>query len=912
MRAEFGPRGLERVVAVQGGDAQTFTLDAFRLSIDGRTYDAAELSAPVRRATGDSVTYVWTAGPLHISATYELRRDWKFVSKRLSVASASATFHVDSVTVWRETLRDAPASVYVPRSTHTNLGTADYGAALRFAGERGMLAVVQNPFLHVEHNGGAFSISYAADMDWQSSYGAFESDRGLLGVYRLTEHRLADRMRPEWALDSVAVEPGVDDAERDAFTGMVRAFLIDPPVKPINVFVGWTANDYQIDVATDSGRAEYKRVMNRAAEMGAQYVLYAPSNSALSRRDSSVDDWSWEHVLWLGLGQRIRKNTWDIASSPIPPSVSEMLAYAKSKDLKLLAYVYPVLPFVQDSSWLVASGSRHFASLGVRAWQDWLIKALVTFHDRTGIGGYSFDHTFLSYAGTSRYAQWYGWRRVMETIKRERPDLVIDGRQAYQNYGPWSWLAGSYPHPTSTDEQPESFVPFPDLHFDRVSADRERYTAYKYKNYEFAPSEIVPGYITHQTSRSDATGDMPFVRTYSGPQLARFRARDWDYLGWRYSLISSIAIAGWNNVMDMIPARDSAEYADFALDDAAWFWHWLAWTSAHRELLRHTRTIIGQPAIGRVDGTAAMMDDSGFVFLFNPNGRRMNAEFTLDSEIGLSAGSRYVLRELYPRDGMLVGKPDASAWSRGDRVSVAMDGASAMVLAVQPAPEIVEAPELFGAPGTAAMRGDTLALRNVRGEMGMVARLSVAIPEHVSVHAATVNGTAVPIAHTPSGLVNVDVRFASAEFHQLQQVGRYDSANVGGVVRGTFTIPQRVFDQLAARQRTWPIPWTSEDYETTWLAPQRLLLFVQIAEPDDRWEAHLKIDGREVELRKAYSAVRAARRTFVGFYADVSLLAADRQHSVTLELPPLRPGQFQGLFFENVVPEYTDQIIRSP
>ncbi len=56
-----------------------------------------------------------------------------------------------------------------------------------------------------------------------------------------------------------------------------------------------------------------------------------------------------------------------------------------------------------------------------------------------------------------------------------RAAIVIDGRQTYQLYGPWSWLAGSYPHPTGNDEQPESFKPYPDLHFDRVSADRARF-----------------------------------------------------------------------------------------------------------------------------------------------------------------------------------------------------------------------------------------------------------------------------------------------------------------------------------------------------------------------------------------------------------------------------------------------------
>src|SRR3989442_1693300 len=105
-------------------------------------------------------------------------------------------------------------------------------------------------------------------------------------------------------------------------------------------------------------------------------------------------------------------------------------------------------------------------------------------------------------------------------------------------------------------------------------------------------------------------------------------------------------------------------------------------------------------------------------------------------------------------------------------------------------------------------------------------------------------------------------------------------------------------------------PWTAEDARATWLAPERLLLFVQVAEPDDRWEAQLKIDGRQVELRKAYSAVRRVPQTFVGFYADVSGLGADQPHRIELQLPSLKPGQFQGGFFENVEPEYTDKIGR--
>ncbi len=911
--ARFGDRGLESIADPSTGAPYRLTHDGFSVAIGGQTFDSDTLAAPARTRAADRVTYAWTASAYRLRVVYEIQSDWRFVSKQIFVdAGPEPRLHVDAVTVFRSALGEPVASTFVPKSPRPSLGTGDYGIALRLAGARGLLAVAQNPFLHVERDGQAFSLAYQPDMDWSLDDGPFAADRGLLAPYRLTGRTIPAAMQAEWTMAPADTAPGMDEGEVDAFTRLVRAFLLVKADKPIDVFVGWTANDYQIDVGTPEGRTEYKRLLDRAADVGAEYVLYAPSDSALSRREESVDDWSWEHVLWLGLGQQIRKGEWNPRTSPMPPSVQEMLDYAKAKHLGLLAYVYPVLPFSQNPAWLVPGRrpDRQNASLGFRSLQDWLIDELVAFHDRTGIAGYALDHTFLNYSGPSRYAQWWGWRRVMETLRRRIPDIVIDGRQAYQMHGPWSWRAGSYPHPTSTDEQPESFVPFPDLHFDRVSADRERYTAYWYKNYEFAPSEIVPGYMTHQTSRSDETDDMPSTRTKDrGVVLDRFRARDWDYLGWRYSVISSIAVGGWNNMIDMIPARDLAEDRAFSAEDQAWWRHWLDWTAANKELLRHTRTILGQPALGKADGTSAIVGDHGYVFLFNPNGRRVPAEFPLDETIGLTAGGRFLVKEIYPVESRLVGKPGAGVWTAGDRVSLTMDGGSAMVLELSPAPAAPAALVLFNAPGAASLAGGVLTLTGVRGEIGTSTDLEVWLPGAAEVTTVRVNGAEVPFARPTAGLVAATVHFAGAPFRHYQQVGTYDPAFAGGTFRGTFTIPARVFDQLEARQRAWPIPWTSEDYRTTWLAPQRLLLYVQIAEPDDRWEASLAIDGRVVELKKAYTAVRVYRRTFVGFYADVSLLDAGREHTFELTLPALRPGQFQGVFFDNVETEHTDSIL---
>ena len=55
--------------------------------------------------------------------------------------------------------------------------------------------------------------------------------------------------------------------------------------------------------------------------------------------------------------------------------------------------------------------------------------------------------------------------------------------------------------------------------------------------------------------------------------------------------------------------------------------------------------------------------------------------------------------------------------------------------------------------------------------------------------------------------------------------------------------------------------------------------------------------------------MRANRRNFTGFYADVSWLAPDVEHRLEVTLPEgLRPGQYQGAFFENVETEWTDKL----
>lgn len=927
--ATFGPRGLLSIQDAASGTRLSVTRDAWQLEIDEAVLRSDAAQPVVAKAHPGEVTYAYDLAGYRIQVVYTLRAGWKFASKQIRVLSAPrTTFTVRRVVPWDLTVDNAVDSDFVPSSYVPQFGATieqsrksrpgkDFGEFLRLAGEQGALLTVENPYLEVRREGQTVRVSYSPQLEWRQEWGAFASDAGLIGSYRLSGRRKPREMALEWHLPPAQMPAdGMDEAEIEAFTGCVRAQLIAPSPAPVSVQVGWTLNDYQIDVGTPEGVAEYKRIIDTASALGVQTVLYAPGNSKLAERTQSADSWSWEYVLWLNLGEKIRKGEWDPGKDAIPASVAEMVAYARQKHVGLLAYVYPSAPFAANPSWLVKRPEKDgdsftYATLASREFQDYLIRNLIVFQKRTGIAGYSFDYTWLDLPGSSSYAQWYGWRRVMETLRRAAPSLIVDGRQSYQTYGPWSWLAGNYPHPTGNDEQPESFKPYPDLHFDRVSADRMRFVNYWYRNYQFAPAEIVPGYATHQTERSRNLAGKDAQHPAVEMMYSRYRPRDWDYLGYRYSFLSSIAAGGWNNVVNMIPARDTEEAKHFSAQDKAWIRGWLDWTVQHKEYLRHTRTILEQPALGYVDGTAAIVGDRGYLFLFNPNYKQLPAEFSLDGTIGLSKGEKFLLREVFPQKGRLLGKPGAGAWSRGDAVRLDLDGTSATVLEVIPF-EKTDHPMVLNAANLHSERlvgvvltGDKLAISHAAGEPGTVQNLGVLLPAGSRVSSVTVNGQSVQFTQTGS-YAEAQVRFAGTRFAQAQQIALASGAD--GSLAGAFVVPQRVLDQLAERKAKWPIPWAPEDYESTWLAPERLLLFVQAADGTDASAVTGAVDGRPLKIQPAYSSSRADASCFVGYYADLSDLAPDVRHTIELHLPQGAPGQLQGVFFDNVTPQLTESL----
>ncbi|MCX6876202.1 MAG: hypothetical protein NTW21_20705 [Verrucomicrobia bacterium] len=917
--ADFDATGLTRLALPNSAAVLELAQDSAALTVDGERLAGPGLKLTGTQQEQDRLTYTYSAGDRQLQVIYELQPTWQFVSKQLVLTLAKdRTSRVNAVEVFRAELK-------TPVARETKASNGSGAVFLRLGKPEAKPAcsaflAIQNPFLKWERKDSQVALGYQPELEWRAAYGPFASDRVCLGLQTLTGNEMPMRNLGEWkyvrepehALDGL---PTLDLAEFDAMTRCVSAFALFRPEKSLRVHVPWCENDYQIDVGTPAGRTEYKRILDQCAAVGVTHSLFTPANGVVAPLKDNADAWGWENCLWLGLGQKIRMGQWDIAKDPIPPSIQEMLDYAKAKQVKLVAYAYPTLGWKQNPEWTAWCGGKTGGYVGVdtgvRSFQDWFVDQLVAFQQRTGISGYCFDHWWIAYEPTkegatpsSKYAQWNGCRRILEELRRRIPEVVIDGRQQYQWFGPWTWLGGSYPHPTTTDEQPGSFENFPDLHFSRVSGDRQRWATWFYHMEQFTPWELVPGYMTHQTPRSDAKGQCVRDRA--------FHARDWDVLGWRYSVISSVGTAPFNHVVDLLPARDETEFKSFLPAEQQWLRGWMDWTDANRAVLKKLRPIIGPPVLGRIDGTAAIDGDHGFAFLFNPNYRELNAEFTLDASIGLTQGSEFLLRELYPRAGRLLGKPGAGRWHLGDKVSLAIKGPEALVLEVVPATAI-QRPALLQADGKAVLDGERLVLTEVRGETGRPTVLAVLLPAGRKVAMVSVNGREFTTFQTGNDVLSLPVTFAGPRVEHCQQVGAYDRNFADKLFRADLTVPKRVFEQLAARRKAWPVDYTEEELLATWRGSDRLLLHLQIADPKDEWAVSLKIDGQAVEVKKAYGDVfpLGRERTFSGFYADLSKLQPDLAHQVEVALPDgLQPGQFQGLFLENVETEFTTDLAK--
>src|SRR6266550_2735817 len=203
--ATFGPRGLSAVTDCKFNDVVHLGSDEFSIAIDGIHLRSAELTPKIEPNPSSAITYAYESQGYVVNVVYRLLPDWKFVSKELQVVKAPInSYVVHTVEPFHLSIGEPIVSVFTPGTYLPHLGidqevpevfpTKKFGEFLRFHQNQGLMLVVQNPFLEISNEGQTISVSYQPATHWNSAWGPFKSDIACIGMYRLSGHRIPQKM----------------------------------------------------------------------------------------------------------------------------------------------------------------------------------------------------------------------------------------------------------------------------------------------------------------------------------------------------------------------------------------------------------------------------------------------------------------------------------------------------------------------------------------------------------------------------------------------------------------------------------------------------------------------------------------------------------------------------------------------
>lgn len=98
----------------------------------------------------------------------------------------------------------------------------------------------------------------------------------------------------------------------------------------------------------------------------------------------------------------------------MPDDILEMVQYARSKGVALCAYVYPCLPFEQFSEHWTQGRDPNTLDISAPEVQRWMTDTMIAFVEKSGAGGFAWDHDIFVPKGGGQYAQWRAWMEILQ------------------------------------------------------------------------------------------------------------------------------------------------------------------------------------------------------------------------------------------------------------------------------------------------------------------------------------------------------------------------------------------------------------------------------------------------------------------------------------------------------------------
>ncbi len=257
----------------------------------------------------------------------------------------------------------------------------------------------------------------------------------------------------------------------------------------------------------------------------------------------------------------------------------------------------------------------------------------------------------------SIYAQGQRMVQFAQQLHEAAPGLMLGADSGLDNpqYGRY---ADSRHHGGGYDANPATE---PDIHIDRLYADMNR--AYLYG-------------LAHENLLR------PWYHVLNNVNHFGMETHLHDRAGYRYALLSSLALAGQLAFAD---APDDVPESEIQFTQ-----HWEDWAKTNKDYLKQNDKLfersvhfanILQGDADSLTGYSHIRGDRGFVFLINPGPAEQVGELTL--ALAAPTSTRFVVDEVYP-GGMALRGPSDGAYPQGAKLRVTVPGKQVRILWIAP------------------------------------------------------------------------------------------------------------------------------------------------------------------------------------------------------------------------------------
>ena len=250
---------------------------------------------------------------------------------------------------------------------------------------------------------------------------------------------------------------------------------------------------------------------------------------------------------------------------------------------------------------------------------------------------YAKNHGHLP--GDNRYKEWKNILAFLKKIKERYPKVCLESYYGLHRGGPWGLrnLDSAYHY------------------YETHGADMNRLQSWHQQNDRFRP--------VYKNSL-DLFGKDP--------------------KSFRFNLIAGLSIASYCMIGEAYPQFAAKENRDF-------FMKWRAWATKNLDYLLVKRDLFGCPGDSAVDGSAHIIKDRGFLFLFRGGfDKKVNQNTAVRASIPMNRWIQleedpeaiYQIKEIYPREGKVL-----ATVRYGETFLYDMPKDYAVILALEPAPK---------------------------------------------------------------------------------------------------------------------------------------------------------------------------------------------------------------------------------